>query len=779
MTAVNDTTATYVSFLLGQILHIQPQLVFHLGTPFHFTHSIIVSFPCSHNMAFGHLSGNFASLRAEASRSLECAVAYSFARLHQDGHWCGELRSNVTITAEYVMLMQSLGIDLSQDRDALILHFFAEQNKDGSWSIAPGYPGDISASVEAYLALKILGVDVDAKGMQHARAFILSVGGIAAVRIFTRIYLAMFGLFPWHSVPEIPAELILLPQSLPVNIYRFSSWARSTIIPLSIVSHHKPIYALPARPSLDHGNNDYLDELWINPSIKTVSYSPSLWSLLKKGSAFALGASVADKVIYYTYGFKFPILRKYALHQCRKWILDRQETSGDWAGIFPPMHLGILALVLEGFGKDHTRVQKGLEAIERFAWSDESNGKRAQSCVSPVWDTILTSIALVDAGLDGSQPNIVKAIDWVKDRQILGSTEGDWRVYSTNDTPGGFSFEYHNTWYPDVDDTAAAIISFLKQDPASCLQEAVISAITWIIGMQNDDGGWGAFDVQNDKHFLNDIPFSDMDSLCDPSTADVTGHILEAFGLWFRCLRAYSWTQIPLKLVVSTKDSCKRAFDYIEKEQEYDGSWYGRWGVNYIYGTSNVLCGLAYFTSSEDDISPSRHRLQRMADVGIQWLLSQQNCTDGGWGESVTTYHRAFRPEHAAARRDYLNKIDKGEQFSTPSDEKVPSAFATEFPSTPSQTGWALMGLLAFLPPSNHSILAGISYLTSSQRKPVDEKLILVKDHKRFAATARSWDEKVYTGTGFPNFFYLGYEFYSHYFPMMALGRWVEAMKRE
>ena len=652
------------------------------------------------------------------SRALELAANYAWDDVHDDGHWYGELKTNATITAEYVMLYQALGLEKCLDRDhkAICHWLLSNQNPDGSWGIAPNYPGDVSTTTEAYLALKILGVSIKVPAMQRACSFVLSAGGVAKVRIFTRIYLATFGLFPWRAVPELPAELIFMPSWAPINIYSFSSWARSTIIPLLILSHHRPIFNLPNGNSAD---NEFLDELWLNPMMKAVAYTAPIRETFKLDKV-AMLFTVIDKVIYQLGGLRSFPLRGYARHQCIKWILEHQEPAGDWAGIFPPMHVGILALSLEGFSMTDSCIFRGLEAVERFAWQDPQGGKHIQACVSPVWDTVLMSIALCDAGLPKKDDRLVKAVQWIKDHQLLGP-EGDWRIYQPNITPGGFCFEYHNAWYPDVDDTAAVIIAFLKQDPSSASSPHLIKAVKWTLGMQNKDGDWAAFDYANDKLFLNKIPFSDMDSLLDPSTADVTGRILEAFGL----LRQVSnKVKVPDELLREVDSACHRGISFLACTQERNGSWYGRWGSNYIYGTSNAVCGLVYHLHS-NSLVPI------LIESAVKWLKLVQN-TDGGFGEVLDSYRDPTLAGHGR--------------------------------STASQTAWGAMALLASLPCADEAVEASVAYLVSAQTRTRGE--------------GATWHETEYTGTGFPNFFYLGYGYYPHYFPMMAIGRYVQKSEK-
>ncbi|KAJ5116807.1 hypothetical protein N7456_001155 [Penicillium angulare] len=654
---------------------------------------------------------NKEELAEQVKCALKLATDNALASVNSDGHWCGELKSAVTNTAEYIFLRQAIGLDLKADGDAYSRWILSQQNKDGSWGLAPEIPGDVSVTTEAYLALKILGINPNSAVMRRARMFVLQSGGVAKVRNFTRMFLATFGLFPWDSTSQLPVELILLPASCPINIYKLASWARATFVPLAIISHHQPIYALP---NGRHRDNDYLDELWQVPTRKNVPCGESLFQLAFRGELTSLAFGMADKVLYYLNGLRsVPYLRAHARKKCMEWILERQESTGDWGGIFPPMHGSIFAFLLEGYVMDDAPVRLGIQALENFAWEDE-NGKRIQACVSPTWDTAFMSIALCDA-MSGENEAISKAISWIQDRQQV-EPRGDWTVYRPELTPGGYAFEYENSWYPDVDDTAVVILAQVKHDPRSILSKSVIEAATWIIGMQNHDGGWAAFDVGNDKLFLNKIPFNDLNAVCDTSCADITGHILEAFGLMMR--------RVPEKgpanlLFPALRAASLRGIDYLAGTQEPNGAWLGRWGCNYIYGTSHALCGLGYFRNEDT-------RVCIMSDAAVKWLKSTQN-PDGGWGESLLSY--------------------------------ASSDFAP-MKSTPTQTGWALMGLLAHISCDDATIVSGIRYLVSSQT--------------RETSVGPPWDQTAYTAVGFPNHFYLEYDYYRHYFPMMALGRYLQ-----
>lgn len=659
-------------------------------------------------------------LTGQVQKALSYATEYARNLVQPDGHWNGELLSNVTITAEQIFFYQSLhqGKEEIPDAEQYQRYLLGEQQSDGSWSVAPEHPGDISTSCEAYLALKILGVSPDCTEMHRARLFILRHGGVARVRVFTRLFFAQFGLFPWDATPQLPAELILLSPSMPMNIYRLASWARSTIIPLLIIAHHRPIYALP---NGTFRNNTFLDEIWVNPSDKKVPLGPSFLTLLGT-NILSCFFSVVDSALSMLNGLRNTPLRWYSRQQCVKWILEHQESSGDWAGIIPPMHAGVQALMLEGYSLESKPIQRAIQAIERFTWHDEK-GKRLQSCVSPVWDTVLMIRSLCDAGVNRNEPLLRRAVVWVKGHQLLGP-QGDWRIYNPDLKPGGFSFEYSNTWYPDVDDTAAAVLALVRQSPGAIDSATVVQAVGWICGMQNKDGGWGAFDLNNDKLWLNSIPFSDMDALCDPSSADVTGRILEAFGMIIHTARLETEYTHPTMMNQMIQAS-HRAISYLANNQEPSGSWYGRWGANYIYGTSNVLCGLAYF------VDDGYESVQEMMTAGANWLQAVQN-EDGGWGEDLQSYR------------------DPGQ-----------AGIGT---STPSQTAWAIMALLATSSHTDRHILRGIEHLVNTQTDIQGE--------------GRSWPEKLYTGTGFPKFFYIGYTLYRHYFPMMAMGRFLSACEK-
>lgn len=657
-------------------------------------------------------SSDLAFLSASASKALKLAAEFSYGSMKDNGHWCGEVLTNTTFTAEYIFLRISLGHDFSTDPDtpALRQWLLSQQNLDGSWGLATDYPGDASTTVETYFALKILQVSIDDPAMVRGRLFARKVGGIASVRIFTRFVLATFGLIPWSAVPQLPPEFFLLPSYFLLNVYNLAHWARATCIPMLVIRHHEPVYALP-----NGAQTDFLDELWLDPLKKSVPYCPPLWESLLKADVITFAFTALDKMVSLVGGLRHFPTRGYALQRCVKWIMEHQEAEGDWLGAFPPMYTSILALREEGRSVNDSAIKLGLEAVERFAIKD-AGGKRVQAAVSPVWDTVLMMIGLADSELADESLDVT--VQWIKKQQNFGSN-GDWRIYNPTLPPGGWSFEYYNTWYPDTDDTAVAILALVKKDPKCVGSFCIYRATQWILGMQNRDGGWGAFDKENNKLFLNKAPIGDMNNLCDPSTADVTGRILECFAI---LLSSPHGNQISADLLTRIEASAWRGIAFLENSQEKTGAWYGRWGSNYVYGTSNVLCGLPYYVDDS--------RVRRMVNRGLDWMKSVQN-SDGGWGERLETY-------------SYPEQAGMG-------------------PSTATQTAWAIMALLAYLPPTHCDIRKGVSYLVSLQ-KPMD-------------GPGASWPQPWYTAVGFPLFLWMEYSLYRHYFPMMALGRFVQACR--
>ncbi|MGD0885536.1 MAG: squalene--hopene cyclase [Thermodesulfovibrionales bacterium] len=621
------------------------------------------------------------SLTDRISKAMRKTQAYYLEQQHEDGYWWYELESNVTITAEYIMLLHYLGIkDVERDRK-LTAHILKNQRDDGTWALYFGGKGDLSTTVEAYFALKLAGVGPDERPLRKAREFILEKGGVEAARVFTKIYLALFGEFEWKALPSMPIELNLLPSWFPINIYSFSSWARATIVPLSIILDLKRVRLLPEGLRI---TELYKDPYKV-PPLTTTKLSPRSWKRL---------FIVLDRLLKTMEAAPARPLRWKALKCTENWILEHQEPSGDWGGIQPAMVNSILALAAMGKDLADEPIKRGLEALERF--TIEKGGEVVlQSCISPVWDTALTALALEYSGLERDHNSLAKACRWLTQKQIF--QKGDWCIKKPGLKPGGWAFEFENNWYPDVDDTAVVLMLLYRfADKGYINRENLESGLGWILGMQGKDGGWGAFDVDNNMKILNQLPFGDLEAMIDPSTADLTGRVLELLGLIGHTV---------------SHDVVKRAIKFLKRNQERDGSWWGRWGVNYIYGTSSVLVGLG---SIGEDMSRPYVR------KAVGWLKSIHN-PDGGWGECCASYEAP--------------------------------ALKCAGESTPSQTAWSVLALLAAGEWASEEVISGVDYLLKSQRAD------------------GTWDEKYFTGTGFPKFFLINYHNYRNCFPLMALGK--------
>jgi squalene-hopene/tetraprenyl-beta-curcumene cyclase len=629
--------------------------------------------------------------RAFGNEDLDKAIARSQEYLlhlqnQEQGLWVGEVEANSTLTSEYIYFMHFMGT-VDPLRQRKMVHYLKEtQLTDGSWNIHYEGPGDLSTTLEAYCAMKLAGEDLNGRHMARAMDFIVAHGGIEKSRVFTKIFFALVGVYPWERCPALPPELMLLPEGFPLNIYEMSSWARATVVPLLILWHHKP--TIKASKEFNLNELDILGSPGGNGHGK-----PS------NGDGWATFFFTADRVLK---GYEKRVLvwsRNKALKLAEEWILDRQDPTGEWGGIMPAMMNSVMALKCLGYPLEHPAVRKGMEAIHRFAIED-GQSLRLQSCVSPVWDTANTSLALLESRLSPDHPAIEQAADWLWSKQTR--KKGDWAIKNPDAAPGGWSFEFANEFYPDCDDTLA-VLTVLKLSGSDARHpEGWYRGLRWLLSMQSRNGGWGAFDVDNDREIWNRIPFADHKSMLDPPTSDLTGRVLEFlggldYGLDF--------------------DPIRKAVAFLESEQEADGSWYGRWGINYLYGTWCVLCGLG--AVGYDMTSP---RIRR----AVAWLKSCQK-EDGGWGEPCASYD------------DPINK-DRGK-------------------STASQTSWALMGLVAAGEADSEAARHGVGYLLRTQNKK------------------GSWDEKEFTGTGFPSFFYLRYHMYRDYFPLLALGRYTRALK--
>ncbi len=625
--------------------------------------------------------------RNKIKDAISASQNYLLSIQYAEGYWWAELESNVTITAEVVLLHKIWGTDKTRPLHKIESYLRSQQREHGGWELFYGDGGDLSTSVEAYMALRLLGVPKSDFALRRAKKFILKQGGISQTRIFTKLHLALIGCYDWIGIPSIPPWIMLLPEESPFNIYEMSSWARSSTVPLIIVCDKKPIFV--TNPTIN------LDELYTE-GINNVRYeipNQNDWTdvFIWLDNAFKW-AEDSNIVPFQAEGLK----------AAEEWILTRQEATGDWGGIIPAMLNSLLALRTLNYDVADPVIQKGLSAIDNFAIETE-DAYRIQPCISPVWDTAWVLRSLVESGINPEHPALVKASQWLLGKQILDY--GDWKVKNKQGTPGGWAFEFDNRFYPDVDDSAVVVMALhgVKIPNEANKQSAIARCLEWIATMQCTTGGWAAFDVDNDLDLLNLVPYGDLKAMIDPSTADVTARVLEMLG------------QCNLSMEAS---KVQQAITYLLQEQETDGSWFGRWGVNYIYGTSSALSALAL-------IAPEACKNQ--LDRGAAWLVQSQNAS-GGWGETC---------------RSYDNPALKGKGN-----------------CTASQTAWALIGLLAATSATGFNaekaIDLGIDYLISTQNSD------------------GSWNESEFTGTGFPSHFYLKYHFYQQYFPLLALARYIK-----
>ena len=621
----------------------------------------------------------------QVAEAIAASQQYLLSIQNPAGYWWAELESNVTITAEVVLLHKIWGTDQARPLHKVEAYLRQEQRQHGGWELYYGDGGELSTSVEAYMALRLLGVPATDPAMIRAQAFILQRGGISKTRIFTKLHLALIGCYNWRGIPSLPAWVMLLPKAFPVNIYEMSSWARSSTVPLLIVCDRKPVFI--TNPTIN------LDQLYVE-GIDQVQ-----WELPQSGDW-------TDLFLTLDHGFKLAErlnlvpLRQEGIKAAEKWILERQEATGDWGGIIPAMLNSMLALRCLDYHPNDPIVERGLQAIDNFVIETE-NSYRVQPCISPVWDTAWAMRALVESGFAPDHPAVVKAGEWLLQKQILDY--GDWAVKNRQGKAGAWAFEFDNRFYPDVDDSAVVVMALhvAKLPNEKIKQAAIDRALNWIASMQCKPGGWAAFDLDNDQNWLNSIPYGDLKAMIDPNTADVTARVVEMLGV--------------CNLAIDS-DNLERSLSYLLREQETEGCWFGRWGVNYIYGTSGVLSALAL-------IDPQRHKLS--IERGAAWLVGCQN-PDGGWGETCRSY-------------DDPSLKGKGN-------------------STASQTAWALIGLLAAGEATGklalEAIEQGISYLVATQQPD------------------GTWYEADFTGTGFPCHFYLKYHMYQQYFPLIALGRY-------
>ncbi|MFV0415713.1 MAG: squalene--hopene cyclase [Chthoniobacterales bacterium] len=620
------------------------------------------------------------------TKSLEESMAASrdfLLRIQKnDGHWEEELEVDCTLCADYITYMHWRGgVDAELEKKCAA-EVRRLQIPQGGWSIWRHGPAELNASVKGYLALKLAGDSPDASWMRDARADILRLGGIPEMNTYGKLYLALLGIFPWKHLPAIPVELFLLPKSFPINLFEMSSWTRAILAPLAILNHFKPTHPLPA--------NQQLHELFpvgTEDSDLSLKCKSAFWSwenfFLKIDFLLKLHERLPWKP-----------LRKLGLRRAEKWMLDRMGEGNEGLGaIYPAMLNALIALQTLGY-KHSDPVFKKAEHDFAGLFLEDEKGFRIQPCLSPVWDTAITTMTLAEAGMPPEAPQLQSAVAWLEEREVR--FHGDWKEKNPHPEASGWAFEHGNKYYADTDDTMMVLMALRLVKAADCEKHREVQerAWKWLLSFQCQDGGWAAFDKDVTQHWLEDVPFADHNAILDPTCSDLTARVLELGGkLGFS--KNEKWVQ--------------RALTYLQSTQEADGSWYGRWGVNYIYGTWQALRGLASIGADMQEAWIVRAR---------DWLESAQN-EDGSWGETCASY-------------DDPDLKGRG-------------------PGTASQTAWALMGLCACGEADRPAIERGIRWLIDTQN------------------AEGTWDEDATTGTGFPRVFYLKYEMYRHHFPLLAL----------
>ena len=641
------------------------------------------------------------------SDGISKAVDWLMSNQHEQGYWCGELEADSMLEADYIFLHTLLGTGDRGKMERCVNEILRHQNQDGGWSLYPGGPSNVNYGVKCYLALKLMGWSAEHPLLVKARENVLALGGVTQCNTFTKIYLCSLGQYDYDAVPAVPPEMLLFPNWFYFNIYEISSWSRGILVPLSVIYAKKPFKKIPAEQGIE--------ELFVggraNADLRLRWDRKHIFSWRN----FFL---FTDRLAHWAERVHIRPLRKRALKKAENWMLERFERSDGLGAIYPAMLNAIVALVYLGYSKDDPQVIRAMDEFEKLG-IDCPEGTpdyptptfRMQPCFSPVWDTAQVLSTLGEAGVARTDLRLLKAADWLLSKEVRH--KGDWAEKVKNVEPGGWYFEFNNEFYPDVDDTGEVLLGLKAvENPRERYQHEVEQrAVNWVLAMQCKNGGWAAFDKDNTKKIFQEIPFADHNAMLDPPTVDITGRILEM-------LSCYGYTRADKRV--------EKALQFILKEQEQDGSWFGRWGVNYLYGTFLVLRGLEAVDYSY---------LEAPVQQAAEWIRMVQN-PDGGWGETCGTY-------------DDPNKRGIG-------------------PSTPSQTAWALLGLLAANDTRSDSVAKGIRWLIERQHQD------------------GSWDELMpgrngesyYTGTGFPRVFYLGYHLYKQYFPLLALTTYRKALAR-
>ncbi|MEI6234613.1 MAG: squalene--hopene cyclase [Planctomycetota bacterium] len=633
---------------------------------------------------------------AAIDSTIDSARDWLIERQNPEGWWCAELEADTTLESYFILFKTLFG-----HRDDPKIPKLAKVIRDcilpeGAWNIFEGGPPEISISCLSYFAMKLAGVPASDPDMIKSRDAILKMGGVVKANTYTKYYLAFFDQYDWDHVPAIPPEMILLPKSSPIHIYDMSSWSRTIFVPLGIIYALKPVCIVPPECQIDElfvGGREHAD-LRLQRDDKPVTWK----------NFFLL----TDKALKIAQKFPIDPVRNFAIKKAEEWMLERFPMSGGLSAILPAMMNSVIALKCLGYAEDHPLVVEGIRELDALEIYDEKTDTiRVQPCVSPVWDTCISVYAMGQTGIDPNHPAMKKGASWLLKKQT--TLPGDWQ-HANSAPPGGWYFEFLNEFYPDVDDTCMTLMALHHvnaPEGKDVQQKAMDRGLVWMLGMQNDDGGWASFDKGNDKEFLTKVPFADHNAMIDPSTSDITSRVIESLSFF------------KDKGFTLNHPVIQRGIEFIKKDQCQDGSWFGRWGVNYIYGTWQVLRGMKLI--GED---MNKGWLRR----GVEWFLHHQN-TDGGWGESIESYE-------------------------TPSLKGIGA-------STPSQTAWALMGLISANQTNSQAVRRGIKYLLDTQ------------------TSDGTWDETLWTGTGFPKVFYLKYHYYRHYFPMMALAQYRTAKSRD
>ncbi|MDE2029976.1 MAG: squalene--hopene cyclase [Alphaproteobacteria bacterium] len=625
-----------------------------------------------------------AAARASSPPAFDAATQGSVEALlrqqHADGHWAFELEADATIPAEYILLDHFLDTINQPLHERMAAYLRSIQEEHGGWPLFHRGDFNISASVKAYFALKCAGDDIDAPHMIRAREAIRKHGGAETSNVFTRIQLALFGAVPWRAVPVMPVEIMLLPQWFPFHLSKVSYWSRTVIVPLLVLMAKKPQAKNP--------KNVRIDELFVTPPEKVEK-----WPGSGTHSAFTPVFEVIDKVLRFFEPHMPKTLREKSIAKAVSWVKERLNGEDGLGAIYPAMANSVMMYECLGYAPDHPDYAIARKSVDKLV-IDTPDRAYCQPCLSPVWDTGLSLHALLEA--DAPREAMEKACDWLVERQIL-DVVGDWADWRPDVRPGGWAFQYNNTHYPDLDDTAVVVMALDRFDRVK-YREAIERGTEWVLGLQSKNGGWGAFDADNTYYYLNHIPFADHGALLDPPSADVTA----------RCLSMLA--QLGYK---KDHPQVARAIAYLRREQEKEGCWFGRWGTNYIYGTWSVLCALNAIGIDPQD---------RMVRRAVAWLYEKQRA-DGGWGEDGDSYWQG-KPKGECAV------------------------------STPVQTAWASIALMAAGEGSSDAVARGIAWLVKTQKAD------------------GTWDEEYYTAVGFPRVFYLRYHGYKAFFPQWALARY-------